>query len=183
MLYKPNFCCHCGEKIERIDWKPWTSRRFCAVCEAENKGYDLLPRAVVAGGFILALFGVGGFLQKDDTGSAQRTSASSTSKKSPIADVNPVTSNSSTVKSVGGKEVNGSTMPQQSSTVETARVTLESGKQSQNQKTTSEGPIFYCEAMTKKGTPCTRRVKAKGHCWQHSGRSASVLNSKLSEGN
>jgi hypothetical protein len=36
------------------------------------------------------------------------------------------------------------------------------------EKRTSDEPVFYCGAITKKGTPCTRRVKTKGtFCWQH----------------
>ncbi|WP_394367092.1 DUF5763 domain-containing protein [Pseudobacter ginsenosidimutans] len=25
----------------------------------------------------------------------------------------------------------------------------------------------YCAAMTKKGTPCRRKAKSNGYCWQH----------------
>ena len=30
--YRPNFCCECGQKIVRLRWFPWTSRKFCAKC-------------------------------------------------------------------------------------------------------------------------------------------------------
>jgi hypothetical protein len=31
-VYKPNFCCECGNKLIRLRWHFWTSRRFCNVC-------------------------------------------------------------------------------------------------------------------------------------------------------
>jgi len=31
-MYRPNFCAECGEKIIRLRWRLWTSRRFCAGC-------------------------------------------------------------------------------------------------------------------------------------------------------
>lgn len=30
--YRPNFCSECGEKIVRLRWRIWTSRRFCDKC-------------------------------------------------------------------------------------------------------------------------------------------------------
>ena len=30
--YRPNFCCQCGQKIVRLRWRIWTSRRFCDKC-------------------------------------------------------------------------------------------------------------------------------------------------------
>lgn len=35
MLFKPKYCCNCGEVIERLDWGIKTSRRFCEICETE----------------------------------------------------------------------------------------------------------------------------------------------------
>lgn len=31
-MYQPKFCAECGEKIIRLRWRAWTSRRFCAGC-------------------------------------------------------------------------------------------------------------------------------------------------------
>jgi hypothetical protein len=41
--YRPNFCCECGDKIVRLRWRPWTSRRFCDNCfrRESAKGYSL----------------------------------------------------------------------------------------------------------------------------------------------
>lgn len=36
---------------------------------------------------------------------------------------------------------------------------------------TAEKPVYYCNALTKKGTPCKHRVKKAGdRCWQHKGK-------------
>src|SRR5262245_18894700 len=63
MLFRPSFCANCGEKIERTEWRIWTSRRFCQVCETEFKGQDLIPRAVVFVGVFAGVLGVGGYLK------------------------------------------------------------------------------------------------------------------------
>jgi hypothetical protein len=39
--------------------------------------------------------------------------------------------------------------------------------------------VSVCRARTKKGTPCSRRVRGVGRCWQHRGRPAMLPASKL----
>ena len=39
--------------------------------------------------------------------------------------------------------------------------------------------VSICGARTKKGTPCSRRVRGTGRCWQHRGRPAMLPPSKL----
>jgi hypothetical protein len=42
--YRPNFCCECGQKIVRLHWLPWTSRKFCDQCfRAFLKSHWLRP--------------------------------------------------------------------------------------------------------------------------------------------
>src|SRR5215211_7950977 len=43
--YRPNFCCECGEKIVRLRWRVWTSRRFCDKCCPRFRKMHLLQRA------------------------------------------------------------------------------------------------------------------------------------------
>src|SRR5215510_14098657 len=45
--YRPNFCSECGEKIVRLRWRFWTSRRFCDKCSARFVRPQLL-RGVLA---------------------------------------------------------------------------------------------------------------------------------------
>jgi len=54
--YRPNFCCECGQKIVRLRWRIWTSRRFCDKCfSAFAKTHWLRPSLSL---LALLLFGV-----------------------------------------------------------------------------------------------------------------------------
>jgi hypothetical protein len=39
--------------------------------------------------------------------------------------------------------------------------------------------VSVCGARTQRGTPCSRRVRGTGRCWQHRGKSAMLPASKL----
>jgi hypothetical protein len=46
--YRPNFCCECGDKIVRLRWRPWISRRFCDNCfRRESVKADWLRSSVL----------------------------------------------------------------------------------------------------------------------------------------
>jgi len=45
--------------------------------------------------------------------------------------------------------------------------------------TDSAEVVSICGARTKKGTPCSRRVRGTGRCWQHRGRAAMLPAAKL----
>jgi len=51
--YRPNFCAECGEKIVRLRWRVWTSRRFCDKCVPRFRKTHRLQRAGAIGGLIL----------------------------------------------------------------------------------------------------------------------------------
>ena len=54
--YRPNFCCECGEKIVRLRWRLWTSRKFCDKCfRGSGKNYWLQRAAATA---VLMLTGI-----------------------------------------------------------------------------------------------------------------------------
>src|SRR6185503_13444814 len=54
--YRPNFCCECGEKIVRLRWRLWTSRKFCDKCSRGLLKTDWLQRVTAT--FILLLSGI-----------------------------------------------------------------------------------------------------------------------------
>jgi hypothetical protein len=60
--YRPNFCAECGDKIVRLRWRVWTSRRFCDKCFSRFAKTHLLQRAfaVFALLFLGLLIGRGG---------------------------------------------------------------------------------------------------------------------------
>ncbi|HET8782548.1 MAG TPA: hypothetical protein VFM63_09020 [Pyrinomonadaceae bacterium] len=54
--YRPNFCCECGEKIVRLRWRLWTSRKFCDRCfGSSGRSYWLQRAAAIV---ILLLAGI-----------------------------------------------------------------------------------------------------------------------------
>ena len=54
--YRPNFCCECGQKIVRLRWFLWTSRKFCVKCfRTFVKSHWLRPSVTL---LALFLFGV-----------------------------------------------------------------------------------------------------------------------------
>ncbi|GIU82583.1 MAG: hypothetical protein D6687_06370 [Acidobacteria bacterium] len=173
MLYKPRFCCECGEKILRRDWKLWTSRRFCEVCEIDKRGYEVFPKIIGGLLFIFGLFGIGSLILKGETNRELKIERVSFAKKN-LTEENVeqrlVTENlksSSVDKNL-----------RQIQSVESSSISkLESP--AQKIKAKLEEPVYYCGAETKKGGFCKRRVKGGGRCWQHQGQQAILPPEKL----
>ncbi|HEX6123922.1 MAG TPA: hypothetical protein VFZ23_00975 [Pyrinomonadaceae bacterium] len=168
MFYRPNFCCHCGEKIVRSRWTPLTSRRFCDFCEIEQKQHDLLPRAGVVIALLVGAAGMTAYFGGGDkkTGHAAQVSSSPSTAQRQVRE-NRGEKGAAALSSKGTSggsnlNVNG---------VLAAANDPALPKQLQAPPGSSTEPVYYCGAMTKKGTPCTRRVKTKGRCWQHKGKS------------
>lgn len=57
--YRPNFCCECGNKIVRLRWFVWTSRRFCDKCFRPSAKSHWLRPSVTVLVFFLAAFLLG----------------------------------------------------------------------------------------------------------------------------
>jgi len=179
MLYKPSFCCHCGEKIDKADWKLFSSRRFCDVCKEENKGFEMLAKLAVIAAFLLPLSVVGSFLRTGDVQPAQ-------ANKAPLARVNKTLSAAEGNREKQSPSRNLETLDEKGvagSSPNLESAAAEIGKQPRNPKITSEGEVFYCGALTKKGTACTRKVKTKGNCWQHSVRTVAIPAGNPASGN
>ena len=176
MLFRPSFCANCGEKIERAEWSILTSRRFCQVCESEFKGQDLIPRVIVGLGVVATIFGFGSYLKSgapvetkgfnqprrfvEQTGSqAQLSSANSVGPQ-------PGNANAAFLRQPG---------PANIASTSNAAVAAQVAKP----KVETAEPIYYCGAQTKKGTPCSRRVKGNVRCFQHLGMPAMLPAEKL----
>ena len=172
MLYKPKYCSNCGEMIERTDWHFWTSRRFCQTCEIELKFYEWIPQISLFAGVLLAMFGVGGYL---NSGARQSAVSSNINSTKPIQIVSNQTqaANSANVQTL-------SALPKQTTQaapVQKTEVVKNAPKASTEDA--AEEAVYFCGAETKKGTPCSRRVKGGGRCWQHEGREAMLPPDKL----
>ena len=169
MFFRPSFCANCGEKIERADWGIFTSRRFCQVCESEYKGQDLIPRVIVGLGIAVGLFGFGSYL-KSAPGAEDRR----------VVSVQPrqFAEHQKDSKQTEGKSRSGSNLSNSSSAPADPSEKSEPENPSAGEKTVvsepvtktvSAEPTYICGAETKKGTPCSRRVRGKIRCFQHTG--------------
>jgi hypothetical protein len=165
MFYKPKFCSDCGEKVERTVWKPWTSRRFCELCETDHKVGEWLPRIVLAVGILGAIFGLGTYLQRPEK---------------PL----------NIIRTVQAAELTGKTEnaapqtapgPAEPSKTPGLNITNKEVSAAQTQKPASDN-VYYCGAATKQGMPCKRLVKGGGRCWQHAGKPSIVPESKRTAG-
>ena len=174
MLFRPSFCANCGERIERTDWGILTSRRFCQLCEAEFKGADLIPKVIVGFGALGILVGLSTVWGGSTPSSSTMVSRQPAIQKDIQAPVNPVQPQpANTTQQPKGSEAQSSpTMPR----------TLVSQPSPLQEKSAAEESSYYCGAETKKGSPCTRRVKGNTRCFQHKGMPAMLPPDKLKIG-
>ena len=157
MLYRPHFCCHCGEKIVRAKWTPLTSRRFCDFCSVEQKQHDLLPRVAAVLMLVLGAAGITSYLgggKPARNAPVVPTATREESRKNPTKQVNTSVNMNSVIGAPASSPASAET----------------NIKQLAPKADSSTEAVYYCGALTKKGTACTRRVKSPGRCWQHLGQ-------------
>ena len=142
-MYRPNFCAECGAKIIRLNWRPWTSRRFCDGCAPAFIRQHAICFAVAG----LVVFGFGMAI-----GRTARTATPPVviQRNSPAPDT------ATTTKPTNSTSTSASTAPP-----------------------AVEETVYMCGARTRKGTPCTRRVRGPVRCWQHRGKPAMLPQEKL----
>ena len=172
MFYRPEFCCSCGEKVERADWKLWTSSRFCELCETKYQLSELVHKALPLFGVFGLIIGFVGYWP------TSQTPVSPVTKRALAAESNvqPLQA-SPTFKTTDS----GNIQSQPNSRIENPNVTPPVSAQNTSKTGPAEKPepMYYCGAETKKGTPCTRKVKGNVRCWQHQGMPAMLPASKL----
>lgn len=164
LRYKPNFCCNCGERIERLDWPFWSGRRFCQLCETDYWLYDIAPLLAVGVVALLGVLGFASFLRvaaRADSAAVKREFvAPASASLPPQTVVNKATVETASVlsrRTAPGVPATGNPVPPVKS----------------DAKPAVDQATFTCGAMTKKGTACTRHVKVAGErCWQHKGMPA-----------
>ena len=146
-MYRPNFCAQCGQKVLRLTWHVWTSRKFCDDCgrvlRKERLGPWLLAVATLSGGGYVA--------------GRARTPAPPPLTIIRRAD-SPLTS------------------PEDPGPVQSGLTDSSKGVPT---TMTPEADVYLCGALTKKGTPCSRRVHGPVRCWQHKGARAMPPQEKL----
>ncbi len=148
--YRPNFCCQCGNKIVRLRWFAWTSRRFCDQCARSFARSHWLRSSLT-----ILIFFLGAVL----LGRGCRRAPPPLIVERPVASTpsSAVPGTNSVTPSDAANSPTANT-PQPSPIIE---------------------QLYTCGARTKKGTPCSRRVHGPIRCWQHKGARAMLPQQKL----
>lgn len=178
MPYKPNYCSHCGEKVERAVWRLWTSSRFCAHCEGAFKQIDWLPKLGLALAGLGGLLGFGSYLKTPEKPTAlagNQFTVSTANKPQTVKNEQNTNVQNLTVKPT--PQTNA--VLQNQTKAEPSQKTAPPQIQAENPQIVESEPVYFCGAQTKKGTPCTRKVKGGGRCWQHTGLPAMLPKEKL----
>jgi hypothetical protein len=158
-VYKPNFCSECGERVLRARWHLWTNRRFCDDCARRLRKSQML-NPLIAGTALLTIGLIAGR-------SARPKPPPLIIQRGQFAASIPTGSNVSPVDSGSSKPAGsqpGAFGPDGSPT---------------ERPTDPNEPVSICGARTKKGAPCSRRVRGIGRCWQHKGMPAMLPPEKL----
>lgn len=148
-LYKPNFCCECGERVLRPRGRLRASRRFCRACAPRFRRAGLKGALLLASMLFLPGFLLGRLLRQPPPPLVLERGLQS------LAPPAPAPTKAAPAPTYGPDGTAG------------------------ERPTDPEEVVYVCGARTKKGTPCQRRVRAPGRCWQHRGKPAILPPSKL----
>ena len=162
-MYRPNFCSDCGSRIEIARWRPWNNRRFCSSCAPRLRKAQFMPPLL--GG--IALFVLGLF-----AGRGARPAP-------PPLIVEP--GQIAAIESPLSKKEDRTTRIEREGDASEPQPESISGRDgTSTEKPTEPGEtISICGARTQKGSPCQRRVRGTGRCWQHRGAPAILPPGKL----
>ncbi len=182
MSYKPKFCCECSEKVERKVWHPWTNRRFCELCETSFGIYDNIQNTALVILALISIVGVGNMFRKPEkelaVSSNQLLGTYGNTNKQSVAQTNPP-ANANRNDNQNTSPINPPNNLQQTKQSLLQSTQKQSVSQSESRPAEPEAAVYFCGAQTKKGTPCTRRVRNGGRCWQHAGQAAMLPQQKL----
>lgn len=188
MFYTPKHCCECGEKIERAEWGIFSSRRFCETCASDFTPHEWTPRVIVGLGIFFGIFGVGSLLTKPDKPlniTTATPAVSVASKKNQNIQNSPVSASENVLVSAQSQTATSgaaqSNIPAPSA-LSSQKPTQTKQNLTDSRQNSAVETVYFCGAQTKKGMPCSRRVKGAGRCWQHTGQPAMLPPEKLVAG-
>lgn len=170
MPYKPKFCCQCGEKIERTEWNLFTSRRFCELCATDYGFQDKIPLFIAAAGVLFGLFGLGSYLRAPEK-------TLSVAPNQFVAQ--PAAGKTEILRANQSAQISSNTSVQTLAPEKTETARTKQNLKTEKTDAPAEEAVYFCGAMTKKGAPCSRKVKNGGRCWQHEGEAAMLPQTKL----
>lgn len=174
MRFEPKFCCFCGEKIERVGGQLFSSSSFCDDCAKEYETKKRIKLGLAAG--LIFVFGMFAsmLVLPSKTPVAVATTAQNLTSPAQVHNSQPPNNKIQTAPALANAISQAAQSPQPlqaNRNVPTVAPLVEV-------PTTTE-VAHYCGARTQKGTPCTRRVKNAGRCWQHIGKPAMLPDEKL----
>ena len=164
-MYRPNFCCECGERVSRARWRVRTSRRFCDACARRFGRARIAVPLLLATAAACACFMFGrATVRQAPAATFERGALDLTRLPAPDSartrdarrDATPANSARAKPEPAYGPDGTADECPTDPAEV-----------------------VYICGARTKKGTPCSRRVRGPGRCWQHRGMPAMLPPSKL----
>jgi hypothetical protein len=159
-MYKPHFCCDCGSRIERTRWHLWTSRRFCSDCAPRFRKKRLLLSTVTCA----TLLSVGLLIGR-------------TTRPAPpplLVERGELPTVTAPVTKEKGKRTSEETDSNAPASSPKPEPTYGPDGTPTERPTEASEIITICGARTQKGTPCQRRVRGTGRCWQHRGMPAMI---------
>lgn len=157
-MYRPNFCAECGGRVARLRWRVWTSRRFCEGCDKRFRRGRVVRPLVACAALVGVGFAVGRAMRPAPPPLViERSALPSTARASQLP--------------AAGKEAEAT---------KDSRAHAYGADGTETERPTDPSEIVsVCGARTKRGTPCSRRVRGAGRCWQHRGKPAMLPASKL----
>jgi hypothetical protein len=168
-MYKPNFCAECGVRVERGRWRVWTSRKFCKQCARRFQRSQIflaIAACVMLFGFGLVVGRSGRqsppplIVERGELAAAPLLSASKEAANPQdsqnVTDTTTTTASPAKPAPVYGPDGTATERP-----------------------TEPDETISICGARTQKGTPCRRRVRGTGRCWQHKGMPSMIPNTVI----
>lgn len=182
MLYASKYCNNCGEKlVQEQGFNLLRSKLYCALCQTEYQLQEWIPKIGV---FLLSIFGLWGIgtvffarsPKSPNIAVRQQENSAIAAQARQNSDQNAVVSNDK-AKLNALKSANTESAPVVSNSA--VSQALPSVNASQQKTLTVESDAYYCGAATKKGTPCTRKVKGPVRCWQHAGQSSVLKQNEL----
>lgn len=168
-MYKPNFCAECGARVERARWRVWTSRKFCRDCARRFRRSRIFS-TVIAGAALFSLGLVCGRFQRATPPPLIVERAT----ELPAAPL-PLTASKDAATS---PDAENGTEPTAAAAPQPEPVYGPDGTATERPTDPNE-IVSICGARTQKGTPCRRRVRGTGRCWQHKGLPAMLPPDKL----
>jgi hypothetical protein len=177
MPYKPKFCCQCATPIERTNWTFLTSRRFCELCETDYKLEDWIRKAMVAVAIFFGIFGIGTLLWKPEKPLNLVSSNATIVNKSPVNTQASVNANVQSFAKI--QEANLTALQSPAKLLNAPPKPDLKAQRAVNQTSAVQETMYFCGAETKKGMPCSRRMKGNIRCWQHEGKPAMLPMEKL----